>query len=105
MKISATEEKPLTAKVAKKIREGRKEEQPDCGWKLYAFVTLPLRMHEVHTRIRFVAAPTRACTARRLTFQRRFVTLWAWLMWFPTCGFLPQISHCCAMTAVDPFRA
>jgi hypothetical protein len=30
--------------------------------------------------------------------------LWAWLMRFPDCGFLPQISHCCAMTAVDPFR-
>jgi hypothetical protein len=25
-------------------------------------------------------------------------------MRFPNCGFLPQISHCCAMTAVDPFR-
>src|ERR1700722_16611595 len=31
-------------------------------------------------------------------FQRRLVTLWAWLMRFPACGFLPQISHCCAMT-------
>src|SRR6202142_730926 len=54
--------------------------------------------------MRLVAAPTRACTGRRLTFQRRLVTLWAWLMRFPNCGFLPQISHCCAMTAVDPFR-
>src|SRR6266446_4277634 len=70
----------------------------------YAFVTLPLRMQEVHTRMRLVVAPTRACTGRRLTFQRRLVTLWAWLMRFPDCGFLPQISHCCAMTAVDPFR-
>jgi hypothetical protein len=32
------------------------------------------------------------------------VTLWAWLMRFPNCGFLPQISHSCAMTAIDPFR-
>jgi len=54
--------------------------------------------------MRLVAAPTRACTGRRLTFQRRLVTLWAWLMRFPDCGFLPQISHCCAMTAIDPFR-
>src|SRR5271165_1931084 len=54
--------------------------------------------------MRLVVAPTRAWTGRRLTFQRRLVTLWAWLMRFPNCGFLPQISHCCAMTAVDPFR-
>src|ERR1700724_673388 len=47
--------------------------------------------------MRLVAAPTRACTGRKLTFQRRLVTLWAWLMRFPACGFLPQISHCCAM--------
>src|SRR6266446_10092689 len=70
----------------------------------YALTTLPLRMQDVHTRMRLVVAPTRACTGRRLTFQRRLVTLWAWLMRFPDCGFLPQISHCCAMTAVDPFR-
>ena len=65
--------------------------------------TLPLRMHAVHTRMRFVVAPTRACTGRKLTFQRRLVTLWAWLMRFPDCGFLPQISHCWAITASDPF--
>ena len=70
----------------------------------YALTTLPLRMQEVHTRMRLVVAPTRACTGRRFTFQRRLVTLWAWLMRFPDCGFLPQISHCCAMTAADPFR-
>src|ERR1035437_9177170 len=55
--------------------------------------------------MRFVAAPTRACTGRRLMFQRRLVTLWAWLMRFPACGFLPQISHCCAMTTPDEFRS
>src|SRR5580704_5764676 len=69
----------------------------------YALTTLPLRMQEVHTRIRLVVAPTRACTGRRFTFQRRLVTLWAWLMRFPDCGFLPQISHCCAMSAIHPF--
>jgi hypothetical protein len=37
-------------------------------------------------------------------FQRRLVTLWAWLMRFPACGFLPQISHCCAMTVPDPSK-
>src|ERR1700730_1717356 len=70
----------------------------------YALTTLPLRMQEVQTRIRLVVAPTRACTGRRFTFQRRLVRLWAWLMRFPDCGFLPQISHCWAMTAIDPFR-
>src|SRR5882762_1698522 len=80
-------------------REGR-EEKP-----YYALTTLPLRRQDVHTRMRLVVAPTRACTGRRLTFQRRLVTLWAWLMRFPACGFLPQISHCCAMTTPDNFRS
>jgi hypothetical protein len=35
-------------------------------------------------------------------FQRRLVTLWAWLMRFPACGFLPQISHCCAIGLLLP---
>src|SRR5258706_10115841 len=43
--------------------------------------------------------PTRACTGRRFTFQRRLVTLWAWLMLLPNCGPLPQISQTLAMTA------
>ena len=60
----------------------------------YALTTFPLRMQAVQTRMRFVVAPTRACTGRRFTFQRRLVTLWAWLMRFPDCGFLPQMSHC-----------
>src|SRR6266404_7213819 len=64
----------------------------------YAFTTLPLRRHDVQTRIRLVAAPTLACTGRRLTFQRRLVTLWAWLMLFPNCGPLPQISQTRAIT-------
>src|ERR1035437_1368186 len=55
--------------------------------------------------MRLVAAPTRACTGRRLTFQRRLVTLCAWLMRFPACGFLPQISHCCAMTTPRKIRS
>src|SRR5213075_283690 len=65
----------------------------------YALTTLPLRRQEVQTRIRLVAAPTLACTGRRLTFQRRLVTLWAWLMLFPNCGPLPQISQTRAITA------
>src|SRR5207248_8472731 len=43
--------------------------------------------------MRLVAPPTLARTGRRLTFQRRLVTLCAWLMLFPNCGPLPQTSH------------
>jgi hypothetical protein len=32
-----------------------------------------------------------------LTFQRRLLTLWAWLMVLPLIGFLPQISQTCAI--------
>jgi len=67
------------------------------GVKPYALTTLPLRRQEVQTRIRLVAAPTLAWTGRRFTFQRRLVTLWAWLMLFPNCGPLPQSSHTCAI--------
>jgi hypothetical protein len=59
----------------------------------YALTTLPLRRQAAQTRIRLFALPTLACTGRRLTFQRRFVTLCAWLMLFPNCGFLPHIAH------------
>ena len=70
----------------------------------YALTTLPLRRQDVHTRMRLVVAPTLAWTSRRLTFQRRFVTLWAWLMLFPNCGPLPQISQTRAMTS-ESFQA
>jgi hypothetical protein len=63
----------------------------------YALTTLPLRRQDVQTRMRLVAAPTLAWTGRRLTFQRRLVTLWAWLILFPNCGPLPQRSQTCAM--------
>jgi hypothetical protein len=59
----------------------------------------------VQTRMRLPCPATLACTGRKLMFQRRLVTLWAWLMRFPACGFLPQISHCCAMTAPESFRS
>ena len=70
--------------------------------KSYAFTTFPLRRHEAHTRSLLVAPFTLARTGRRLTFQRRLVTLWAWLMLLPNCGPLPQISQTCAMTAQNP---
>jgi len=75
-----------------------------CGLCLYAFTTLPLRKQEVHTRRRLVEPPTLARTGRRLTFHRRLLTLWAWLMLFPDCGPLPQTSQTRAMSAPDKFR-
>src|ERR1700733_16101059 len=70
----------------------------------YALTTLPLRRQEVHTRMRLFPPFTLAWTGRRLTFQRRLVTLWAWLMLLPNCGPLPQISQTCAMTAPEKMR-
>ncbi len=59
----------------------------------YAFVTLPLRRQDVQTRIFLLPPLTAAFTGRRLMFQRRFETLWAWLILFPVRGPLPQISQ------------
>src|SRR5208282_1851810 len=56
-------------------------------------------MQEVHTRSLRVPPLTRACTGRRLTFQRRLLTLWAWLMLLPDRGPLPHTSQTRAMTA------
>src|SRR3954464_12302423 len=55
-------------------------------------------MHEVHARIFLLAPFTTARTGRRFTFQRRLLTLWAWLMLLPNCGPLPHISHTRAIT-------
>ncbi len=75
------------------ISSSRKTDRP------YAFTTLPLRRQGVHTRMRRAVPFTLARTGRRFTFQRRLVTLWAWLMLFPDCGPLPQISQTRAMNA------
>ena len=68
-----------------------------CVLCVYAFITLPLRRQDVQTRIRLVVPLIFAWTGRRFTFQRLRETLWAWLMMFPNCGFLPQISQTCAI--------
>src|SRR5437763_16965873 len=60
---------------------------------LYALTTLPDLRQEVQTRTRLDAPFTIARTGRRFTFQRRLLTLWAWLMLFPNCGPLPHTSH------------
>lgn len=66
--------------------------------KAYAtFWTFPFLMQDVQTFMRFGAPFTRARTGCRLTFQRRFVTLCAWLMRLPNCGPRPQSSHSLAI--------
>jgi hypothetical protein len=55
-------------------------------------------MQEVHTRTCLVPPPIAARTRRKFGFQRRRVTLLAWLMLFPKLGFLPQSSHTIAIT-------
>lgn len=50
-------------------------------------------MQDVQTRMRFAAPFTSARTVWRLRFQRRFVTLCAWLIRLPNWGPRPQTSH------------
>ena len=60
-------------------------------------VTLPARMHEVHTWRRFGAPSTKARTRCTLGFHRRLVRRCEWLTFMPNEGFLPQMSHTDAM--------
>ncbi len=58
------------------------------------FLTLPLRMHRVQTRILRTLPPISARTSCRLWFQRRLVLLLAWLTLFPTEGCFLQYAQC-----------
>src|SRR5277367_5632035 len=62
-----------------------------------AFFTRPARMQEVQTRTCLRTPWMTALTRRKFGFQRRRVTLWAWLIVLPKLGFLPQISHAIAI--------
>src|SRR5271163_2614380 len=64
----------------------------------YALTILPALMQLAQTRMRLAPPATLAFTGRRLTFQRRRLTLWACEILFPNCGPLPQIWQICAMT-------
>jgi len=59
-------------------------------------------MHDVHTRTRLAPPFTAARTLCRFRFQRRFVTLCAWLMRLPNCGPRPQTSHTFAIKQGSP---
>src|SRR5205814_8309870 len=60
-------------------------------------VTLPAFTQRVHTRSRFGAPGATARTETRFGSHRRFVTLWAWLIRWPTAGRFPQMSQRWAM--------
>ena len=62
-----------------------------------AFCTFPDRMHPVQTRRVLWTPFTSARTRRRFGFQRRLVTLWAWLIRLPKWGLFPQMSQCIAI--------
>src|ERR1019366_4227525 len=84
--------------LAAKINPSRTREGCKCrDTESYALVTLALRRQPAQTRMRLLPVLVLACTGRRLTFQRRRVTLCAWLMLLPNCGPLPQISQTWAM--------
>ena len=53
---------------------------PDFIQLVQTFIFLTLPLYTVRTLWRF-------------GLNRRFVTLWAWLILFPTSGFFPHISH------------
>ena len=60
-------------------------------------MTLPARMQEVQTRMRFGLPATMARTLWMLGFQRRLVRRWEWLMLIPNDGRLPHTSQTAAM--------
>ena len=68
-----------------------------CEPEVYARVTLPALMHEVHTFIRLGVAPTRVRTRWMFGFQRRFVRTWECDTDMPHEGRLPHTSHTAAM--------
>ena len=66
-----------------------------------ALTTCPDLMQLVQTTMRLVRPALRARTDCRLGLKRRLLTLWAWLTWLPTIGFLPQISHFLAILTIS----
>jgi hypothetical protein len=56
--------------------------------------TIPLRIHRVHTRIRWTPPLITARTFWRLGFHRRLVLLLAWLTLVPNDGFFPHMWQC-----------
>ena len=82
-----------TGTLACAFRQSQHSQECLCRLIHFALETLPERMQDVHTRSVLGTPPTMACTRRKLGFQRRLLTLWAWLILFPYAGPLPQISQ------------
>lgn len=53
----------------------------------------------MQTAIVRVPPPTLARTRWMFGYWRRLLTLWAWLIWWPTIGPFPQSSHRVVPTA------
>ncbi len=74
------------------------------GMRRAGFVTLPARMHDVQTEIRFGVPFTSARTRWMFGFQRRFVRRCEWDTRMPNPGDLPQTSQTAATTFTPCFR-
>jgi hypothetical protein len=84
------------------MNQFRRNYEPADGRLDYAaFWILPLRMQDVQTRTRFAAPFTTALTDWRFKFQRRLVTLWAWLIRWPNCGPRPHTSQTRAIAEIS----
>ena len=68
-------------------------------------VTLPARMHDVHTLMRRGAPATSARTRWMFGSQRRFVRRWECDTFMPKFGCFPQSSHTAATTTCHLARA
>ena len=64
----------------------------------YGLTTRPDLIQLVQTLILFVWPFWRLLTLWRLGYHRFLVLLWAWLILYPTTGFLPQISQTFAIS-------
>lgn len=65
-------------------------------------MTFPLRRQRVQTLTRLEPPDVAVRTDLTFGLNRRFETLWAWLIRWPATEVLPQMSHECAM---EPFLA
>src|SRR5690349_22378388 len=85
---------PPRTRMAAPVRErpcGRGWLQPGrLRYLQTAFLTLLLRMHEVHTRVRRTPSVVATRTVWRFGYQRRLVLLLAWLTLLPVTGPLPH---------------
>ena len=95
----ACEYGPIAA-AASVVRIGSASVPTDSGH-YAALVTLLERIQRVQTLMRLTPPLTRARTDWMFAWNRRRVTLWAWLTLRPTAGPFPQISQRLAIGTPD----